>query len=603
MKFYCYYYIKRYNLIRVMKKLLFTLLSLSLIVSCNKESDVLDYDDWRGTDTEHYISKEKAIASVQEIIDQYDIVYVSDYVVKANTPFVAYFHDSKTIDVDSWVIMINTEPTANGGKYWRYLYVDACSGELVNESLEWCFPETGFTSEEIGFQGVDDSCDIVQPETKSLSESSVVSNNWAVIINGGWCKEMNHERYWNNCSEVYKRLRQVYGYQRDHIIVIMADGRYSKADQYTLDKKYRSSPLDLDDDGHMDVNYSATRSNISKAFDHIRYNNRYDDQVLVYITGHGGVTQTGAEQYFIVLWNGEKFYADWLALELDKLGSARKHVVLGQCNSGGFIGPLSSCGNITIATACKADQNSYSLNDLKFDSFLYHWTAAAAGKTPYDNIVNPEQNGYDGISMEEIFKYAKQMDRKEEIPQYCSVSESMGDSYGLAGTKLMQPELVGDSDISTSNVGTVSVDKLPALSCSIEWEAPTNVTLHPQSQNYVKLEHDCPKAMSKSSVVTKLTTSFKTYTLSHEVTLWRPGQHFTDDLIQGNLESGYFSLPFGSNKIGNYEWTLIDGCEILNEPTYFVDFRYDGEIPEDYYISVKFKNPFGEPTTIVRHFQ
>ena len=45
-------------------------------------------------------------------------------------------------------------------------------------------------------------------ETKSLSESSVVSNNWAVIINGGWCKEMNHERYWNNCSEVYKRLSQ-----------------------------------------------------------------------------------------------------------------------------------------------------------------------------------------------------------------------------------------------------------------------------------------------------------------------------------------------------------------------------------------------------------
>ena len=381
------------------------------------------------------------------------MVYVSDYVVKANTPFVAYFNDSKSIDVDSWVIMINTEPTANGGRYWRYLYVDACSGELVNESLEWCFPETGFTSEEIGFQGVDDSCDIVQPETKSLSESSVVSNNWAVIINGG------------------------------------------------------------------------------------------------------------------------------------------------------FIGPLSSCRNITIATACKADQNSYSLNDLKFDSFLYHWTAAAAGKTPYDNIVNPEQNGYDGISMEEIFKYAKQMDRKEEIPQYCSVSESMGDSYGLAGTKLMQPELVGDSDISTSNVGTVSVDKLPALSYSIEWEAPTNVTLHPQAQNYVKLEHDCPKAMSKSSVVAKLTTSFKTYTLSHEVTLWRPGQHFTDDLIQGNLESEYFSLPFGSNKIENYEWTLIDGCEILYEPTYFVDFRYDGEIPEDYYISVKFKNPFGEPTTIVRHFQ
>ena len=67
-----------------------------------------------------------------------------------------------------------------------------------------------------------------------------------------------------------------------------------------------------------------------------------------------------------------------------------------------------------MATACQADEFSHALTDLNYDSFLYHWIAAAAGVTPYGNVVNPEQDGYDGISIEEIYKYAEKMNSKKK---------------------------------------------------------------------------------------------------------------------------------------------------------------------------------------------
>lgn len=108
-------------------------------ISCENDLERFDSYNSEIVDSEEYITQEQAIASVSSIIDQYDMVYVSDSVVPANTPFVAGFHDSRTADYDAWVIMINTEPLANSGKFWRYLYVNAKTGKCAKESMEWCF--------------------------------------------------------------------------------------------------------------------------------------------------------------------------------------------------------------------------------------------------------------------------------------------------------------------------------------------------------------------------------------------------------------------------------------------------------------------------------
>ncbi len=100
---------------------------------------------------------------------------------------------------------------------------------------------------------------------------------------------------------------------------------------------------------------------------------------------------------------------------------------------------------------------------------------------------------------------------------------------------------------------------------------------------------------------------------------WRPGVVNTNLLIQGNLEKGKgtFNLPFsipGANNDSDYVWrlyedyyyperNLFDNCEIYAN-NYFIDFNWtDDYVPTDYYVSVSFNNPLGEPTTIVRHFQ
>ncbi len=209
------------------------------------------------------------------------------------------------------------------------------------------------------------------------------SNNWAVIISGGSNPESNHIRYWNDCSIIYKCLRSIYGYRRDHIIVIMSDGKSDVIDRYdSRNETFSSSLQDLDGDGNDDINYSATKSNISKVFSYLGNNVSSDEQVLVYVTDHGDI-QNGIS--FICLWNNTKMSADDFAKELKKINlSSRKHVVLGQCFSGGFVAPLlSACYNISVATASAGNEYSYAMGSGEYDEFLYHWVSAAAGRTPH----------------------------------------------------------------------------------------------------------------------------------------------------------------------------------------------------------------------------
>ena len=42
------------------------------------------------------------------------------------------------------------------------------------------------------------------------------ANDYAVIISGGYCPELNYTRYWNNCSAIYNTLKKVYGYNEDN---------------------------------------------------------------------------------------------------------------------------------------------------------------------------------------------------------------------------------------------------------------------------------------------------------------------------------------------------------------------------------------------------
>jgi hypothetical protein len=58
-------------------------------------------------------------------------------------------------------------------------------------------------------------------------------------------------------------LVNVYNYDKSHIYVLIADGTNPAIDRKRLNGTYDSSPLDLDGDGTNDIQYAATKANIT----------------------------------------------------------------------------------------------------------------------------------------------------------------------------------------------------------------------------------------------------------------------------------------------------------------------------------------------------
>ena len=404
---------------------------------------------------------------------------------------------------------------------------------------------------------------------------------------------------------IYKSLRQVYNYRKDRIIVLMSDGTSSGFDRHMIDDTYMSSPQDLDGDGTDDINYSATKSNISKVFSYLGNNVSSDEQVLVYVTDHGARQDN---ESYICLWNNTMISATDFAKEIKKIPfTVRKHVVMGQCFSGGFVNPLlNACPNISIATAASANQESNAMSGLEYDEFLYHWVSAAAGRTSGGTVVNADLNGYDGVSVEEMFRYAENNDVKNETPQYSSYPESIGERYGLSGTEFGYPVLSGPYDVSSSsNDNRFELSTLPSVGYSVVWTSSGNIFVTPVGQTSATIRNVAPEAMEKGWVQAEVTTPFKTYTLRERVYLWKPGRHVSQNLITGSIQEGTFSLPYCVIGCNEYNWDI--GCpdyRNLQDNAYFVDFTYTGDgNPDPYHVSVSFDNPLGESTTIVKYYE
>lgn len=589
-----------------MKRALTFILVVALVaISCQKEDDKDRPYNRDGSP----VTQEQALKITKKVIDMYDYVYVSKSIVKAGTEFITFVNHKSYAPIDSWVVIINTRPTANSGQYWLYIYVDAYTGDASKESWEWGEPES-FEYDIVKNPFINSSHTKADtfPTLSATRSSTMVSesDNWAVIISGGVNPYNNRERYWNDCSVIYKCLRQVYGYKKERILILMSDGTSPASDRHMNNGTYSSSPLDLDGDGTSDINYSASSANISTVFNFLRDNVSQDEQVLVFVTDHGFRSYN---ESYIWLWNGDSISATAFANQVKKINpNSRKHVVLGQCYSGGFIEPLSSqCSNISIATASAAEEESYATEDNLYDRFLYNWTNAATGREPDGTYVDAESNTFDGISTEELFIYAREEEPKNntneiETPQYFSNPVSVGRQYGLSGEKFPYLAVSGPRHVSSTPGNYVyELSGLPD-NYSVKWLSGSNVSLSPSTGLVTHATYVGQSPMAEGYVTAEVTTPNRTYHPKSSVYFWRPGINFTTDLISGSLEQGCFSLPYDAPGVTGYQW-MVDGYyDIQQSNAYFIDVPYDGNDPGSYHVSVDFVNPLGEQTTIVRHF-
>lgn len=241
-----------------------------------------------------------------------------------------------------------------------------------------------------------------------------MNNFYAVIINGGNSKLSNHIRYWNDCSYIYKTLINKYHYNSSNIYVLMSDGTSPAEDRRPDPNKleYDSSPTDLNGDGIADIDYSATKENIISVFNTLSSKLTSNDYLFIFVTDHGDIERA---ESFMCTWNGGKLFASEFAAKVKAINTKATNIVLGQCNSGGFIKYFEGSPNICIATACMDIEVSYPMSNLQYDEFLYRWTFAVNNSGDF--------NGDGHISAKEAFDYAVATDIQNETPQFYGVED------------------------------------------------------------------------------------------------------------------------------------------------------------------------------------
>ncbi len=378
------------------------------------------------------ITQEQALSIIYTNIDTVGVdIYISKNKLNARQSLHTMVDTIISPSYSSWLIFVDEHPFANWSHECKYVFVNVNNGNY--EVLTRDVPPLSYGGlsviKQVTFSPEKAKKTDIKSSPKSVRSVNGVPfscNNYAVIISGGGSKEYNNIRYWNDCSFIYKTLINDYNYDRSHIYVLMSDGTNPASDRKLLDGTYDSSPLDLDNDGTNDIQYAATRSNLQLVFNELSSVLTQEDDLFIYTIDHGYILNSHS---LLNLW-GEIIYDYEFANLLSNINAHTISVVMGQCNSGGFIDDLSAANRV-VMTACTADQSSWPMNNLYYDEFVYYWTSAMAKKTPSGNVVNADANSDGCISMEEAFLYAQNNDTKSETPQYSSSPVELGQQVFL----------------------------------------------------------------------------------------------------------------------------------------------------------------------------
>lgn len=243
------------------------------------------------------------------------------------------------------------------------------------------------------------------------------SKTYAVILSGGLSPADNAERYWNDCSYMYKTLTRNFGLPKENVKVLMSDGKSSGLDRnlnISFSPDLDSSPLDLDGDGECDIDFSASKDTLAMVFDELKNKLTDNDHLLVFVTDHGGYDEYNDKSY-INLWNGERLYPDEFASYFNGFNAGYVSFVLGQCYSGGFI-PALKADNHIVMTACAENELSYRCRafDLNYNEFLYHWISALNRTDTFGNTLPVSQTLPNGelapVTLKRAFDYAVEKD-------------------------------------------------------------------------------------------------------------------------------------------------------------------------------------------------
>ncbi|HLP47326.1 MAG TPA: C13 family peptidase [Candidatus Kapabacteria bacterium] len=327
---------------------------------------------------------------------------------------------------DSWFFFVDEQPGANWEHKASYVVVDKLSGAV--ERIEAMSPPEEVLDLKPLNVLAQNEHNLLQMNIKQIVVGRVVAGQfkllkkqrYAVLLSGGMNNTYNYGRYWNDLQFIYKALKEKYGYGDDEIIVLYANGTHSPNG-------------DFDGNGTNDIDYAATKANLTTVMQQMATFIAGDGKFFFYSTNHGG-DDAGANNSNLVLWGDSIKDSDFAALTVNiKCGQAV--YVMEQCFSGGMMDNLlqvqtypCSQPKVCIMTAAREDEPSWGCDtEGAYDEYIYHWTSAVFGKNPTGAAVNADTNGDGKVSMKEAHDYAVAHDSRNEHPQIGSCINSAGD--------------------------------------------------------------------------------------------------------------------------------------------------------------------------------
>lgn len=396
------------------------------------------------------ISVSEATKKVTEFVNELQIgvylLYQNPDIVKSHTTLATFDKSFTSTPSDSWLFFLDKTPLKGWSHPCTFLFVNIKSGEIIEK--EWKLPPNNLDKWNLLTEIKEESnikpVDFKTSDATLLKSGLIPANCYAVIISGGYDMANNWQRYWNDCSAIYSALTDVYNYEDNHIYTIMSDGTNTANDR-RISGGYDSSPVDLDGDGDDDIQFSATRANITSVFNTLSGLLDSDDYLFIFVTDHGD--QESGQDALMYLW-GETIRDDQFATEVNKVNAGEITIVMEQCYSGGFVDDLSGLNRV-IATACDFDETSCGMGLYTYDEFVFDWIAAVAGEDPNGNSIDADDNNDGFVSMQEAFDYAQSNDACSETPQYDSNKNYLGENLTLLGYELCITENVHNETINS----------------------------------------------------------------------------------------------------------------------------------------------------------
>jgi hypothetical protein len=332
---------------------------------------------------------------------------------------------------EGYVVFVDDFAYANFAHPCRYVFVEKETGRMES-TLQTTPPrnlETWLEMETEAFRTLMNARNLRTPRAPVPAPPRTTSRGgeyYAVLMSGGYNMSNNHVRYWNDLSNIYITLVDVYGYKDENIIVLCSDGLDPTPDQ----SNGLNSHPDLDGDGDDDIMYSCVLSNIQLVFDQLAATLTLDDQLFIFTTDHG--SSSSGWSVYLNLWNQESLTDAQLEVMMANLPQCNMITTMEQCFSGGFEDNISVDPGRVFSSACAYNEVSWAMPpDYVYDTYVFFWTAAVKGEDAYGNPCNADLNGDNLVSMHEAFLYAEEHDFSDETPQYNDTPQGLGDTLFL----------------------------------------------------------------------------------------------------------------------------------------------------------------------------